>query len=91
MKGVPSNTLLRYRGGTTAVATVLVQLGFEVGNPGLEASILITEFRDEELLLGDEAFEITDNGKKNRDIRKGVLRERAILNTHFRIRVLSSH
>jgi len=73
-----------HRGGTTAVATVLVQLGFEVGNPGLEVSVLSTEFCD-------ETFEILEGCKKNRNIRNGILRERTVLNTRFGIRVLSSH
>jgi len=73
-----------HRGGTTAVATVLVQPGFEVGNPGFQASILSTEFRDETL-------EITDDCKKIRDVLNSVLGERSILNTSFRIWVFSSH
>jgi len=47
-------------------------------------SILSTELRDETL-------EITDDCKKNRDILNGVLGERSILNTSFRIWVFSSH
>jgi len=53
----------------------LVQPGFEGGNPGLEVSILSTEFCDETLLFDDEAFEILNGCKKNRDIHNGVLRE----------------
>ena len=63
---------------------VLVQLGFEVGNPNLQASILITELRDETL-------EITDDCKKNRDILNGVLGERSILNACFRIWEFRGH
>ena len=73
-----------HRGRATAVAAVLVQLGFEVGNPGLQASILNMEFRA-------EALEITDDCKKNRDVLNSVLGERSILNTSFRIWVFSSH
>ncbi len=50
----------------------------------LQVSILSAEFRDETL-------EITDACKKNRDILNGVLGERSILNTCFRIWVFGSH
>ena len=80
-----------HRGRTTAVPAVLVQLSLELGNPGLQVSILGTEFGDETLLFRDEAFEILDDGKKNRDIRNGVLRKRSILNIRSAIGDISSH
>ncbi len=75
---------LIHRGRATAVAVVLVQLEFEVGNLSLEASTLITEFRDETL-------KITDDYKKNRDVLNGVLGKGSILDTGFRIWVFNSH
>jgi len=70
--------ILRRR--ATAIPAVLVQPGFEVRNPGLQASILVTEFGDDTLLLQDDAFEIVDGCEKSRDIRNGVVGRRAILN-----------
>jgi hypothetical protein len=54
-------------------------------------SILITEFGDGVLLFCNDALEIIDDCKKNRDILHGVLRKRSILNTCSGVRDISSH
>jgi len=59
----PSKTIHPSREGDCC-STVLIQLGFDLGNLSLQMSILVTEFRDEALLFRNEAFEIIDDCKK---------------------------